>query len=154
VTVGSIIAGFVMLVALCCGAVGYVGLMVMARVDQKQKLEHGANQADRLSDLKEVAMAIDIFAGANQRCPANLDELKPFLQSERPAARIRKGEIEVVWQADLAQQQEAGSSNVLIAWDTQPTSDNKRLVVFMDTLARPIDESAFLQTPKARIKPQ
>jgi hypothetical protein len=154
VTVGSIIAGLCMLGCCFCGAGGYVGLMVLARIDQKNKQDPNVHQGRRLDALKSVALAMERFGDTHQRSPADLNELKPFLDDDVALDRIRKGDIAVVWNAELGRAQEAGSSNVLIAWETQPTSDGKRLVVFMDALARPINESDFLQTPKAKTKPK
>jgi hypothetical protein len=154
VTVGSILTGLFMLGCCFCGAAGYVGLMVMARIDQKNKQDPNVHQGRRLDALKSVALGIERFGDTHLRTPADLNELKPFLEDDVALDRIRKGDIAVVWNAELGRVQEAGSSSVLIAWETQPTSDGKRLVVFMDALARPISESEFLKTPKAKTKPR
>jgi hypothetical protein len=154
VTVGSIIAGFVMIGCLCCGAAGYVGLMVMARVDQKKKLEQGANQGTRLNDLKLIGVSLQNHRDSAGRGPANLGELKPFLDDNGVAERIRKGEIVVVWNAGPPDRQDAGPADVVAAWEAQPTDDGKRLVVFLDGSAGAINESDFARTPKAKTKDQ
>jgi hypothetical protein len=150
VTIGSVAAGFLALGCCACGGIGYFALMVMARVDHDKKLHEAGEQASRLRDLKEIALAMENCNSAFRRTPANLDELKPYFDGGTPEARIRKGEIEVVWNALPPDQQDAGSSNVLYAWETQPDAKGQRLVVFMDGSARQVSDDEFRSRPKAR----
>lgn len=147
VTVGSIIAGFVMLGACCCGAAGYVGLMVAARVDQDKKLKQGKGQAEREYQLKEIGMAHLTFFDAHKRGANNVDELKPFLADSTAEARIRSGEITVVWDAPGHDDGE-----LLLAWETVPDDRGLRATVYLDSRAVMMDEARFSTTPKARAK--
>jgi hypothetical protein len=111
-------------------------------------LRNAADRQVRLNDLKEVALAVHACMDDKKRGPANADELATYLRAQ-VVERVRKGEIEVVWNAARQMEQKEGTSNVLIAWDTR-TDGGQRLVVFLDGFTRIMQEAEFASKPKAR----
>ena len=125
---------------LCAGLGGFmVYRVVKPEIDRDQ----------RQQDLQEIADAMQDHDSAMGRTPANLAELQGHLTDPGVADRIRKGEIQVVWRAARDVDQPGGASSVIYAWETNPNSDGKRMVVFMDGTAQEISESEFQAIPKA-----
>jgi hypothetical protein len=122
---------------------GFGGFMVYRVV--KPEIERDQRQ----QDFQEIADAMLDHDSATGRTPANLVELQAHLTDPSIADRIRMGQIQVVWSAARDFDQPGGASSVIYAWETNPSSAGKRMVVFMDGMAREISESEFQTTPKA-----
>jgi hypothetical protein len=140
------IGGVLVLGCLVCAGAGYFIYSGVSTSVREQ-----ADRQKRLNDLRQVAMAVQSYQDQNRRGPSKVDELAPYLEgNDSPVvARIRSGDIEVVWNAASHTQQTDGTSNVIIAWDTK-ASGTRRLVAFMDGMARDLSAEQFQSTPKAR----
>jgi hypothetical protein len=108
------------------------------------------DRVKRLNDLKEVALAVRGCMDPGKRGPDNVDELLPQIVTQEVAARLRKGDIEVVWHAASLNEQVDGATNVLIAWDREPDASGNRLVAFLDGTTATLTPDEFRQKLKAR----
>jgi hypothetical protein len=125
---------------LCAGLGGFMVYRVV-----KPEIDRENSQ----QDLEEIATAMQDHDNMAGRPPANLAELQGHLNDSAIVERIRMGEIQVVWRAASAIDQPGGASSVIYAWETNPNSNGKRMVVFMDGMARELDDAEFHSTPKA-----
>lgn len=143
----AIVGGVLLLVVACCG-IGSL-LLVFPAIS---KVQEAAKRAERTNDLKALAIGYINYLDTNKRSPANLIELEPYLSGAKVVGRVRSGEIEVVYSAAPLQDQLAGASNSLLAWEKNAEPNGKRIVVFMDGSARVLDQSEFERAPRAIVK--
>jgi Superinfection immunity protein len=135
-----------MLVLGCpCG----IGLLVPA----VQRVREAADRTARLNELSQIGKAIHSFHDTTKRMPAKLDDIQPSLNA-MTMQRLRNGEIEVIWNAVPLPEEDRGTSNVMMAWDTKPAGNGDRLVLFMDGSVQVINENAFHNAAKARTQPK
>jgi hypothetical protein len=140
------------LCAFCCvlGGGGIAALLILTN-----RTRAGVDQVQRINDLKAVALAIMDFEGDKRRGPNHIDELSPYLArlgdlAEKTEQRVRKGEIQVVWNAAPGKQQPPGPDHEVLAWDNQLDEGRIRLVVFADGHTATLNEQEFRQLPKAK----
>jgi hypothetical protein len=127
-----------------CGCAGVGMFFVVGR------LRDAAERQQRQNDLKEVGLAMHQHYDGLRRMPANVEDFQPYLLlSPAVMDRLRKGEIVVVLNALPMLEQQAGTNNVLYAWDTKPVSGGMRVVAFMDGSTRVVTEAEFQNLPKA-----
>jgi hypothetical protein len=132
----------------CCGAAVLIGLLVPA----VQKVREAADRTMKLNELSMVGIGIHTYYDANNhRMPADVNDIQAFVGNPAVVAHIRSGEIEVIWNAVGLLEENRGTGNVIIAWNTVPTADGMRLVLFMDGAVAAITESDFQKRPKARV---
>jgi Superinfection immunity protein len=138
------VIGCVALVIFCipCG----IGLLVPA----VQRVREAAERTKHLNDLSEVGKAIHLCYDANKRMPATVEDIQPFL-SPSTLQLVRNGEIQVVWNAVSFREEDRGTSNVIIGWNSKPADNGQRPVLFMDASVRALSEDEFRNTPKVRI---
>src|SRR5208282_5139304 len=106
-----------------------------------------------MNELSQLGKGIHLFYDATKRMPAKLDDLLPNL-SPLTVQRVRNGEIEVMWNAVAFPEEDRGTSNVVMAWDTKPAANGERLVLFMDGAVQVMSEATFRNTPKVRTHPK
>jgi hypothetical protein len=151
VTIGSIGAGFLMIFCCLCGAGGYiVGKGILLGGAQRAEKEKAERQ-QMLNDLRSVATGVMRHTDATKRGPANVDELAPHAEDPPAIDRVRKGEIQVIWNASRKEDQPSGS-NALVAWATQPANNGNRLVVNLDCIAKEVSEAEFQTMAKAKVQ--
>jgi hypothetical protein len=141
----GVVAGVGLLSCACCG----VGAVFFAL----PKIRLAADRVNRTNQLKVIGLAVHNFMNEKARGPADADELAPYLIDSlgvETLQRLRKRDIEMVWNAANLPQQTDGNSNVLIAWEARPEPDGKRLVVFLDGHTDLLPEAQFQTTLKAR----
>jgi hypothetical protein len=136
----GVVAGCFFLGAICCVA----GIFLAV-----PKLRDAADRAQRKNDLKQVVQAMHNYHSQHNKMPTNANDLQPFLLGSPVSDRLRRGEIEVVWNAARLTEQSNGTSNVIYAWDTKPAGNGSRLVVMMDGMALELTEAEFQTKPKA-----
>jgi hypothetical protein len=114
------------------------------------RIRGAAERQQSANDLKQVSLAMHSFYDVNKKMPARAEDFGRFLDSGAVMDRLRKGEIEVVWNA-LPPHQQPGGRGVVYAWDTKVFAGGVRNVVYMDGLVEAITESEFQQKPKAQL---
>jgi hypothetical protein len=143
----AIVGGVLVVSCLGCGLVG--ALLVPA----VQKVREAAERAERMNDMKQVAIAIQNFMDAKNQGPSGVNDLIPYLGGGKVVARLQNKEIEVLWNVAPRPQQIDGTTNVIFAWESQPDpSSGQRMVAYMDGRVDWVPEAQFPQTPKARVK--
>jgi hypothetical protein len=153
VTGGSIVLGTVMLGCCFCGGAGYFGLMVAARVDQNTKFKGAQEASARRDQLRLIGIAHRNFMDSRRRSASNLDEFQPFVEDGQAVARIRSGEISVVWDAMVPPDQAGNEGKVLFAWENVPDSSGKRAAAFMDGSTAMVGEDELRTALKAESVP-
>jgi hypothetical protein len=81
------------------------------------------------------------------RGAANYKELG--LKSAQVDEWFEKGWVTMVWKASVSNQP-SGSSNTLLAWETDPDGAGIRVVLMCDGSVRDLSDPEFQKTPKAR----
>jgi Superinfection immunity protein len=144
VIVLAVCAGLLVLGCPCA-----IGLLVPA----VQRVREAAERTKRLNDLSQVGLAIHNFYAATKQMPAKAEDLRAYL-SPMTLPLLRNGEIDVIWNAVPFNEEQRGTSNVMMAWDTRPAGNGDRSVLFMDGAVRTMNEDAFRNTPKVRTREQ
>ena len=126
----------------CCGVGGFFFAL--------PRIREAAERQQSATDLRQISVAMLNFYDVNKRMPAKAEDLDRFLEGGPVMQRLRKGEIEVVWNALPAHQQPGGRGNVVYAWDTKVFSGGVRNVLYMDGVVEAISESEFQQKAKAQ----
>ena len=135
---------------LMCVIAGLPGVLLVPAV---QKVRDAAHRAERANELKETAIAIMNFMQQRNQGPANLNDLVPYLNpASKTVSRLRAGEIEVQWNLAPINRQIAGTSNVIMAWESQPdpAHDGARWVAYMDGHVEWLTAAQFQQALKAK----
>jgi hypothetical protein len=140
------VAGFLLL---SCGVCG-VGFVVFAL----PKIRAAAERVQRVNQMKVIGIAVHNVIDTLNRGPANVDEIAPYLPANDPLAvealnRLRKGEIEMAWNALKPTQQPDGASQVLIAWEARPDADGQRVVAYLDGTSAILTDQEFQTKLKA-----
>jgi hypothetical protein len=151
--IGGIASGVLVSSCIVCGLIGYVAVkgFIKAGGLTKENEKDKAEREKTLKDLKEVALAIIKCMDDKQRGPTNLDELDSVADDHAAVDRVRKGEINVIWDAAVLDDQ-PGRRKTVLAWAVQPAGDGQRLIARMDGNVQAVDDGEFQSLPKARTK--
>jgi prepilin-type processing-associated H-X9-DG protein len=135
---------------LMCVVVALLGVLLVPAV---QKVRDAANRAERANDMKELAIAVINFMQQRNQGPANINDLVPYLNpSSKALSRLRAGEIDVLLNLAPTNKQIDGTSNVIMAWESQPdpAHDGARWVAFVDGHVEWLTPAQFQQARKAK----
>jgi hypothetical protein len=99
--------------------------------------------------FRQVGLAFQNYCGQNNKPVQSIDDLAPFFENDRKIlAAFKDGSLTLCKGAHV-QTMLNGTSNTIIAYETEPGTDDKRVVLLGDGTPKSMDEDEFKKTPKA-----
>jgi hypothetical protein len=119
------------------------------------KVREAADRTQYMNDMKQIGIAMLNFHDVNRRMPKNANELiaaNPDLQGSAAASRLMSGEITMVWDFKLVDQNEVGTFQTLMGWSNSPVFKGDIGAIYCDGSVRIITSAEFSNAKQATLK--
>jgi hypothetical protein len=115
-------------------------------------VRQAAQRQQRSNDLKQIALAYTNYCDANQKGPANANDLLTYVENDALLVQKMQSDYTFIWGVNLRDMRlfaENGTSNTVLGYETTvPTSGG--LVVMCDGFVTTMTASEFNAAPKAK----
>lgn len=119
--------------------------------EKKGKIVRARDLIEFRNHFKNLGLAYATFEAERGKGPANLDELKPYLQgANKMIDMLAKEEIIFYYGVSKTQMMENGTSNTILAHEAYEDVNGRRLVLMGDGSVHEMTNEQFQKAPKAK----